>query len=386
MILWLNPVAGLSGDMLLGALLDLGASLDAVRESIESTGVRGWQLTAEPVRRCEVRARHARVTVADDVTERRALDVIEAVAAAAPAPVGRLAAEAVQLMAVSEARVHGVPVDAIHLHELGSVDTIVDTVGVAAAIHALHITEVWSSPVALGTGTTSTAHGILPVPAPATLELLTNCDVAPSSLPGETVTPTGAALLVALGCRFGAAPPMTVVGVGYGAGTRDPSAYPNVLPAVLGQPPADSGPLEDLVVLETNVDDVTGETLGAAVSLLLADGALDAWITPVLGKKGRPAHVVSVLCRPDRVDALERRLLRETGSLGARRSRVGRHALSRTFTTVEIDGVLVCVKRGPYGAKPEHDDVIALAQEMHISLREAAERVRVALASKDKPL
>jgi hypothetical protein len=384
MILWLNPVAGLSGDMLLGALLDLGAPLDAVRESIESTGVRGWQLTVEPVRRCGARARHALVTVADDVAVRRAADVMEVVAAASPASVGHLAAEAVRLMAVSEARVHEVPLDAVHLHELGSVDTIVDTVGVAAAIHALHVTEVWSSPIALGTGMTSTAHGTLPVPAPATLELLVGCDVAPSSLPGETVTPTGAALLAALGCRFGAAPPMTVVGVGYGAGTRDPAAYPNVLPAVLGRPTADGGLLEDLVVVETNVDDVTGETLGAVLKLLLADGALDAWIAPVLGKKGRPAQVVSVLCRPDTVETLERCLLRETGSLGARRSRVRRRALPRTVTTVEIDGIPVRVKRGPYGAKPEHDDVIVLARDAQISLREAAERVCVALASEDR--
>ena len=382
MILWLNPFSGISGDMFLGALLDLGAPLDAVRAAVASTGLAGWELTAGPVRRAGLTACQARVQVDDDVPARRAADLLAMARAAVPAAAGELATAAITALADAEGRIHGVPAADVHLHELGGVDTIVDTVGVAAALHALRVTAVWSAPLALGSGVIEIRHGQFPAPAPATVALLEGAQVtgigaAAGSGAGETVTPTGAALLRAAGCRYGPMPAMRVTGSGYGAGGRDVPGRPNVLPALLGEPlddpepadpPADgsagtgsAGGTETLIMVETTVDDVTGELLGDLPGLLLGAGALDAWITAVTGKKGRPAHVVTALCRPGREGPVQARLLAETGSLGARRHPVQRQALPRRETGVTVQGHLIRVKIGPHRAKPEHDDVAAAA-------------------------
>ena len=382
MILWLNPFSGISGDMFLGALLDLGAPLDAVRAAVASTGLAGWELTAGPVRRAGLTACQARVQVDDDVPARRAADLLAMARATVPAAAGELATAAITALADAEGRIHGVPAADVHLHELGGVDTIVDTVGVAAALHALRVTAVWSAPLALGSGVIEIRHGQFPAPAPATVALLEGAQVtgigaAAGAGAGETVTPTGAALLRAAGCRYGPMPAMRVTGSGYGAGGRDVPGRPNVLPALLGEPlddpePADpaadgsartgsAGGTETLIMVETTVDDVTGELLGDLPGLLLSAGALDAWITAVTGKKGRPAHVVTALCRPGREGPVQARLLAETGSLGARRHPVQRQALPRRETGVTVQGHLIRVKIGPHRAKPEHDDVAAAA-------------------------
>jgi uncharacterized protein (TIGR00299 family) protein len=376
-ILWLNPFSGISGDMFLGALLDLGAPLDAVRAAVASTGLAGWELTAGPVRRAGLTACQARVQVDDDVPARRAADLLTLARAAVPAAAGELATAAITALADAEGRIHGVPAADVHLHELGGVDTIVDTVGVAAALHALRVTAVWSAPLALGSGVIEIRHGQFPAPAPATVALLEGAQVtgigaAAGAGAGETVTPTGAALLRAAGCRYGPMPAMRVTGSGYGAGGRDVPGRPNVLAALLGEPlddpePADpaadgsAGGTETLIMVETTVDDVTGELLGDLPGLLLGAGALDAWITAVTGKKGRPAHVVTALCRPGREGPVQARLLAETGSLGARRHPVQRQALPRRETGVTVQGHLIRVKIGPHRAKPEHDDVAAAA-------------------------
>ena len=382
MILWLNPFSGISGDMFLGALLDLGAPLDAVRAAVASTGITGWELTAGPVRRAGLTACQARVQVDDDVPARRAADLLTLARAAVPAAAGELATAAITALAGAEGRIHGVPAADVHLHELGGVDTIVDTVGVAAALHALRVTAVWSAPLALGSGVIEMRHGAFPAPAPATVALLEGAQVtgigaAAGAGAGETVTPTGAALLRAAGCRYGPMPPMRVTGTGYGAGGRDVPGRPNVLPALLGEPlddpePADpaaegsagtasAGGTETLIMVETTVDDVTGELLGDLPGLLLGAGALDAWITAVTGKKGRPAHVVTALCRPGWEGPVQARLLAETGSLGARRHCVQRQALPRRETGVTVHGHRIRVKIGPHRAKPEHDNVAAAA-------------------------
>jgi uncharacterized protein (TIGR00299 family) protein len=371
-ILWLNPFSGISGDMLLGALLDLGAPLDAVRAAVASTGITGWELTAAPVRRAGLTACQARVRVEDDVPARPAADLLTLARTAAPAAAGELAAAAITALADAEGRIHGVPAAGVHLHELGGVDTIVDTVGVAAALHALRVTSVWSAPLALGSGVIEMRHGHFPAPAPATVALLEGAQVTGTSTAGETVTPTGAALLRAAGCRYGPVPAMRVTGSGYGAGGRDVPGRPNVLPALLGEPlddPALSDPApggsaggtETLIMLETTVDDVTGELLGDLPGMLLGAGALDAWITAVTGKKGRPAHLVTALCRPGGDGPVQARLLAETGSLGARRYPVQRQALPRRETAVTVHGHRIRVKIGPHRAKPEHDDVAAAA-------------------------
>jgi pyridinium-3,5-bisthiocarboxylic acid mononucleotide nickel chelatase len=433
MILWLNPFSGISGDMILGALLDLGAPTDEVRAAIASTGITGWTLTTEPVRRAGLTARRALVRVDDQAPGRRAAELLAMAQAARPAAAGQLAAAAISALAEAEGRLHGVPADQVHLHELGGVDTIVDTVGVGAALHALGVSAVWSAPLGLGAGVVEMAHGQFPAPAPATVALLDGAQVTgitgtgepadpagsteglaggPAAskmawpLAGETVTPTGAALLRAMGCRYGPMPALRVSGSGYGAGARDVPGRPNVLPVLLGEPVAERAAVqpqdppaghagdaslnlavdglagragragghpaavETLLVVETTVDDVTGEVLGELPGLLLAAGALDVWITAVTGKKGRPAHVVTALCRPDAAGRVQARLLGETGSLGARQHQVRREALPRQETEVTVHGHGIRVKLGPHRAKPEHEDVAAAARATGLALHQ----------------
>jgi len=386
MRLWLNPVSGISGDMFLGALLDLGAPLEQVRAAIAQTGLRGWSLDRHEVLRAGLRAAQAVVTVSDTATERRARDLLELVERA-PAGVRELAADAILRLARVEARLHGTTVEDVHLHELGGIDTVVDVVGVAAALAALDISAVSCAPVHLGFGTVASAHGQLPVPAPATLELLAGCPVVGLDVPAETVTPTGAALLAALAPRFGPLPAVSIVGTGYGAGSRDRPGRPNVLPAVLGSPASNANGwvTETLCVVETTVDDVTGEVLAAAAEALRELGCLDVSLAPVIGKKGRPAHVVSALTRPADRDAAIDRLARETGTLGVRWHEVVRHAAPREIATVEVEGRRIEVKAGPHGAKPEFEQVVALARALDRPVADVADAALTAWASRPDP-
>jgi uncharacterized protein (TIGR00299 family) protein len=374
-IVWLNPVAGLSGDMLLGALLDLGAPLAAIHRALEPLELPGWDLSVERTSRQGLRALRAVVRIDDTVTERRAAVLLDLVARAHPAPVAESATRAVRALAEAEGAVHGRPADEVHLHEIGGLDTVIDTVGVAAAAHALGVTSVYSAPIALGTGTIRSAHGLLPVPAPATLALLGGAAVVGAGPVGETVTPTGAALLRALRCSYEPPPSMNVGAVGYGAGARDPADYPNVLPAVLGTLGEVGNSVRDvLALLETTVDDVTGEVVGATIDAVLAAGALDAWATPATGKKSRPALVLSVLARPAESGALSDVLARSTGTLGVRIHPVDRLTFPRRIVTVYIGGHPVRVKVGPYRAKAEHDDVVAVSHALGLPAAEVAAR------------
>lgn len=382
MIVWLNPVGGVSGDMLLGALIGLGAPVEGVREAVASTGLTGWDLEVTEVRRGALRATRATVRVEAQPPERRASDLLEIVARARPAGVAATAQRAITAIAEVESRLHGVPVDQVHLHEIGGVDTVVDAVGVAAALALLDVDAVHCGPLPMGTGTARTAHGVIPLPAPATAALVAAAG-APVTAGGdrETVTPTGMALLLAVGTRFGPVPDMTVSAVGYGAGGRDDPGRANVVQALLGEAPDASGAdpgtageVTPMTLLETTVDDVPGEVLGHVLDRALAAGAADAWITPVTMKKSRPGHTVHLLVAPERAAACETLLLRETGSLGVRRRTVDRRALPRRTSTVDVGGHAVRVKHGPWGAKPEHDDLVVAAAALDLPLREVAAR------------
>ncbi|WP_031100450.1 MULTISPECIES: nickel pincer cofactor biosynthesis protein LarC [unclassified Streptomyces] len=373
MICWVNPFTGLAGDMLLAALIDAGAPLDRIRSAVAATGLTGWNLTAERITDHGLAATRVQVEVTDPHTERRAAEVLEMAARAAPRPVAALATAAVTAIAEVEGRLHDADPADVHLHELGGHDTLVDIVGSAAALHALGVTDVVSAPLPLGRGRVDAAHGVLPCPAPATLALLAGAAVTGSDLPGETVTPTGAALLHAAGARYGPPPPMTLDATGYGSGTRRLPDRPNVVSVSLGSP-LPSAPDEDVVVLETNLDDVTGELLGYVITRALDAGALDAWTTPAVMKKGRPAQVLHVLTSPHQERRLRDLLLSETGALGIRRVGATRTTLPRAFETVEVDGHPIRVKHGPYAAKPEHDDVVAAAAALGLSLRAVAVR------------
>lgn len=371
MICWINPFTGLAGDMLLAALIDAGAPLERIRSAVAATGLTGWDLTAERITDHALAATRIHVEVTDPHTERRAAEVLELASRAAPRPVAALAVAAVTAIAEAEARLHGADPADVHLHELGGHDTLVDIVGSAAALHALGVTDVVSAPLPLGRGRIDAAHGVLPCPAPATLALLAGAAVMGSDLPGETVTPTGAALLHATGARYGPPPPMTLGATGYGAGTRHLPDRPNVVSVSLGSPLVHV-PDEDVVVLETNLDDVTGELLGHVITQALEAGALDAWTTPAVMKKSRPAQILHVLVHPHRERRLRDLVLAETGALGIRRIGATRTTLPRAFETVEVDGHPVRVKHGPYAAKPEHDDVAAAAAALGRPLRAVA--------------
>lgn len=382
MILWLNPTTGLSGDMLLGALLGLGAPVEAVRASIASTGLTGWSLSAERVQVDGIAATRAVVAVDDDAPERHASELIELASRATPEPVATMAVSALESIARVEGALHDRDPAEVHLHEVGGLDTVVDTVGVAAALHELGVTAVHSAPIALGTGIVRCAHGVLPAPAPATSRLLEGAAVVGTDLDGETVTPTGAALVSAMGVRFTPPPAMTLGATACGAGTKRFPQRPNVLSASLG---TGLSQVETMVVVECSVDDVTGETLGHVLDRLLEAGAADAWTSPVTMKKSRPAHVLHVLCSPAREEALTAIVLEETGTLGMRRHEVQRTALPRRTSAVSVAGHRIRIKHGPHRSKPEHDDVAAAARALGLPLRTVAERASAAAREQISP-
>lgn len=299
-----------------------------------------------------------------------------------PGPVRDTAQRVFAVLAEAEGAVHGIAPDDVEFHEVGSVDAIVDVVGIAAALHSLGIDRIVAGPVATGRGTIRAAHGALPNPPPAVARLL-----AARSMPAfgvdtsmELATPTGVAVLAALADGFGAMPAMSVDAVGYGAGTADPPGRPNVVQVLVGRaspPSLTPEPGQQATLVEVNVDDVTGEVLAHTIARLLDTGAFDAWATPIVMKKGRPAHTVSALCDPALVEAIAAVLLAETGSLGVRATTVARWPQRRELATVVVDGQSIGVKLGAGRVKVEHDDAAAAAAVLGRPLRDviaAAER------------
>jgi uncharacterized protein (TIGR00299 family) protein len=352
---WLDAQAGASGDMLLGALVDAGVPLPVLQDAVDALGL-GIALTAAVVTRAGLGATKVDVHApADDRATRTWADV-RALVSGRPAAVFARLAEA-------EAAVHRVPVDEVHFHEVGAHDALADVVGVCAGIAHLGLTELHCSTVALGSGTTRGAHGPLPVPAPAVLALLRGVPVVAGPSPYEATTPTGAALLAELVTGWGPLPPMVVAGTGTGAGGRDPAEIANVLRLVVGEPLAGDA---TAVLLETNVDDLDPRLWPHVLAALMTAGASDAWLTPVLMKKGRPAHTLSVLCPPALGPALQVVVFRETSTIGLRSTVVAKVALPRDEVVVQVGGQPVRVKTASLeGAvvnrQPEWDDVVAAA-------------------------
>jgi hypothetical protein len=283
-------------------------------------------------------------------------------------------------LARAEGALHRRPPSQIHFHEVGGHDAIVDIVGTSAALEVLDVDLVTASPVATGTGVVRTAHGILPNPAPAVVELLRGVPTHGRDINVELTTPTGAAILAATATGYGPLPTMTITATGFGAGQRDLDQLPNCTQVVLGTPleAASSVPGQPVTLLEVNVDDATGETLAHAVAALMAAGAHDAWITPVIMKKGRPGHTVSVLADTALAPSLSEALRVETGSLGVRGQVLERWPASRSVQEVEIEGVPVRVKVSPGRVKVEHDDAARAARRSGLPLREVLWRAETA--------
>jgi uncharacterized protein (TIGR00299 family) protein len=370
-IAWFHCFSGIAGDMALGALVDAGADLDGVREILGRLPVNGWSVRAEPTMRGGIAATQLVVEVSDSTVVRTYGHITALLdEAKLPPRVAERAHAIFHALATVEARLHRRNLEQVHFHEVGSLDAIVDVVGVAAALDLLDVDDVASSPVATGTGMVRAAHGLLPNPAPAVVELLAGAPTYGVDVPVELTTPTGAGVLAALCTSWGPMPAMTITTSGFGAGTRDLDALPNLTQVVVGTAESASTTGQPVLLLECNVDDVTGETLAHAVQSLLAAGAHDAWLTPIVMKKGRPAHTVSVLADPALAGALTDLLRRETGTLGVRGSTQQRWPSPRTTDSVEVHGQRVRVKVGGDRVKVEHDDAADAARRTGIPLRE----------------
>jgi uncharacterized protein (TIGR00299 family) protein len=378
--------SGISGDMVLGALLDSGVDPAPIRAALDSLGL-PIRLEAEKVKRCGFAATKATVEAADQEDYRFLPDVEAILARGALTPRQRELASAIfRKVAVAESVAHGMPLERVHFHEVGALDSIADIVGAAVGLDLLGVGRFTSSPVPTGTGTVKCAHGVMPVPTPGTAELLKGVPLAPSSVKGELTTPTGAAILTAVVTEFTAAPAMTIERIGHGAGTKDFLEQPNILRLWVGTAaPEDEGrrsrdETDTVAVLETNLDDCPAEVVGYCFERLLAAGALDVFVVPIQMKKNRPGVLLSVVAEPARVGELEEILLRETGTFGVRRTTARRTKLAREAVTVNTSWGPVRAKRGRRDGfvivTPEYEDCARVAREHGVPLRDVYAAVR----------
>ena len=378
--LYFDCFCGASGDMIVGALIDAGADFAKIEAGLASLGLTGYKLSAERVMKHGVGATQFRVAVDEDTPQpHRHLSDIEAIIAggALPEEVKAASSETFRRIADAEAEVHGTTPEKIHFHEVGAVDSIVDIVAAHLALHDLGVERVLASPLRVGYGTVKCAHGVLPVPAPATALLLKGAPaegapVAGGDVKGELVTPTGAALVTQLADGYGPMPSMHVESVGYGCGTKDFEDRANVLRVFLGTAEATSPGTESIVVMETNIDDMNPELLPVLVADLLREGARDAFLTPIVAKKGRPAHAITVLCDEAKVQAMAAVLFRGSTTLGLRMRTEQRMCLKRAWKTVATPWGDVRIKLGYL-----RDELQAMAPEFE-ECREVAERAGVA--------
>lgn len=425
-IAYLDCFAGIAGDMFLGALIDAGVPPQVLHDATAALNV-GATLRIEKVDRGGISCTKVHVMEGDHPAEAhqpghahshehehshdhehaqadeghshaharsRSLTAIRSLIQAAPlaAPVRQAAIRAFELLGEAEARIHNVPIDDIHFHEVGAVDAIVDIVAAAAGIHHLQV-DVWHcSPINVGSGTVVCAHGTFPVPAPATADLLRGLPTYSAHVQMELVTPTGAALLRAISPHFGPQPPMRVEQIGYGAGTRTTEGFPNVLRLSIGD--ADAAPSqlgsEIVTVLETALDDLSPQVLAHVAEAALANGALNVMLTPVIMKKGRPGTLLTVLCNPSAGPALEQLLLRETTTLGIRIRQDRRSCLDRTHQTVATPYGDIRIKIGSLAgealnAAPEFEDCRAAAARHRVAVKQVQQAAIAAWLQQFQP-
>jgi len=376
--------SGASGDMTLGALVDAGVDGRAIQEAVASLGLSG-ELSFETVRRGGFRATYARVVAPHEHAHRHWRHIEEIIDKGKLTPRQKdLATRIFLRLGEAEARVHGVDLSKIHFHEVGAVDSIIDIVGSAVGLDLLGVDHFEASPVPPGRGFIKAAHGRMPLPAPATAEILKGVPLAESTVEMEMTTPTGAAILATVAERFGPLPALTIDAIGLGAGTREVPEQANILRLFVGTVELPSA--HDRVwMLETNLDDLPGEVVGHAMVKLMEAGALDAFVTPIQMKKNRPGVMISVLCDDAKIPAVEEILFRETTTLGIRRYPVSRHKIKRREVRVEtpfgtIRGKLGLLENRPPSFSPEYDDCARAAAERGVSLLEVYDAARAAHA------
>lgn len=387
---YFDGFSGASGDMVLGALVDAGLDVARLEAELRRLPLAGWGISAEKVKRGALQATHVRVTSAE-THHHRGLSKIEAIITS-----GKLAPRAAEMavrifcrLGEAEAKVHGVSLEKVHFHEVGAVDSIIDIVGAAVGFDLLGIGQFASAPLNVGGGKIKTEHGILPVPAPATVELLKHTPTYSTGIQRELVTPTGAAILSTLASQFGAQPAMTVQAAGYGAGSAQLEEQPNVLRMVIGEPAEDRMVPwdEKIAVIEANLDDMNPQIYGYFAEKALAAGALEVYATPVQMKKNRPGQLVTILCAPESAKALMDLVFRETTTIGLRCWEARRRVLQRETVTVEtpLGAVRMKISRQNghmLNAAPEYEDCRRIAEERGVPLKEVLAAATAAYGSK----
>ncbi len=383
-IAWFHCFSGIAGDMALGALIDAGADVAEVRGICELLPLGGWDLQARPTQRGGIAATDVRV-ITSDISVVRTAGHINALIQEARLP-NRVADRALAVfdaLARAEGRLHRRPPEQVHFHEVGGLDAIIDVVGTCAALEILDVDEVRSSAVACGRGMIRSAHGRLPNPPPAVVELLVGCPTYGLDVGLELTTPTGAAILAALSTGWGPMPAMTLLASGFGAGDNQLEDRPNLTQVVVGVAAASRSGGQPVMLFETNVDDATGETLAHTVAALLRAGAHDAWITPIVMKKGRPAYTVSALVDPVMGDQVAATMTDETGSLGVRGRLMERWPRSRLEHEVDVDGHRIRVKVSAGRVKVEHDDAVRVSKLLGMPAREVVSLAETAWWQKE---
>jgi len=379
---YVDCFSGISGDMTLGALMDAGVSIDTLCAGLAKLNLPGYELKAEKVNRSGISATKAHVIIDRKNQKSRHLsDILDIIEGSSLSPtVKEKSGRIFKRMAAAEAKVHGTIPDKIHFHEVGAVDAIVDIVGSVIGLDHLGITQIITSSINVGSGTVRTSHGIFPIPAPATAELLKGIPFYQSSTQFELATPTGAAIISTLSNSFGPLPAMNVASIAHGAGDKDFPDRPNILRLMIGEPVANYE--EDTsIVIETNIDDMSPQIYDYLIERLMEQGAQDVYLSPIIMKKGRPAILLSVLTDRSKTDALLDIVFHETTSIGARIQEVGRKKLSREIREVDTVYGKVGVKVSKRGNEiltvtPEYDDCRRIAEERKVPLKKVMDEAK----------
>ncbi len=382
-IAYLDCISGISGDMTLGALVDAGVELSAIQAGIDSLNLPSCRLVADEVKRRGFRATNITVEHEPEHAHRHLHHITDMIDASTLTPPQKdLAKRIFTRLGEAEAKVHGTTIRKVHFHEVGAVDSIADIVGSAIGLDLLGIDRIVCSPVPTGSGSIEIAHGRVSVPAPATAELLKGIPLAAAHVEAELTTPTGAAIVATVAAEFGPLPAMKIDTIGYGAGVKDFKEQANVLRLLIGEA-VESFAGDQVWVLETNLDDVSGELIGHTTNLLAEAGALDVYTTPIQMKKNRPGVMISVLCPAELIHKLEKILFRETTTLGVRRWPVSRHKLDRRPHNVEtafgaVEGKLAVLSDGTTSFSPEYESCRRIAAEKGVALKDVYEAARKA--------
>lgn len=373
--LYLDCPMGISGDMFLAALIDLGADPKMILRELKKLPVDKIDVEIKKAARHSITGTTFKVRLAEAHHHRTFRDIKKIIGESSLAPkVKSLSTAIFKIIAEAEGKIHGIKADEVHFHEIGAMDSIIDIVGAAIAVDSLKVKKVVSSPIALGTGWARTMHGTIPIPAPATLEILKGVPTAASTAPFELTTPTGAAIVKTLASSFGPMPPMTIEAAGYGAGKKDFKEAANLLRAVIGIAGEAAEGTERLILLETNIDDMSPQVAGYLMERLLSEGALDAFYTPVQMKKGRPGVLLTVLTGSEKKDSLLDIIFAESTTIGVRETGVLRHCLERKEAKVRTPYGIVRVKLAlregrAVNAQPEYEDCRTAAKKKGVALK-----------------